>query len=152
MLAYTFMGGLWAVTVTDFVQFVILAVAVLVVFPLSIAKVGGFQELVDKSPAGFFPLTTEQYNWFYICLLVGLYAVAFSSTHWHLIQKYFCVPTEKDAKKVGWLVTGAVHHRAAAVLHARHRRPAVPARDGYWSTRKSIRGCARSCCRWACWG
>ncbi len=37
-------------------------------------------------------------------LLVGLYAVAFSSTHWHLIQKYFCVPTEKDAKKVGWLV------------------------------------------------
>ena len=105
MLAYTFMGGLWAVTVTDFVQFVILAVAVLALFPLSIAKAGGFQSLVAHTPPGFFALSTETYNWYYIVLLVGLYAVAFSSTHWHLIQKYFCVPTEKDAKKVGWLVT-----------------------------------------------
>jgi SSS family transporter len=105
MLAYTFMGGLWAVTVTDFVQFVILAVAVLALFPLSIVKAGGFQALAAGVPDGFFSLTTEKYNWYYIALLVGLYAVAFSSTHWHLIQKYFCVPTEKDAKKVGWFVT-----------------------------------------------
>jgi SSS family transporter len=105
MLAYTFMGGLWAVTVTDFVQFVILSVAVLALFPLSIAKAGGFQSLAAGVPEGFFSLTTEKYNWWYIALLVGLYAVAFSSTHWHLIQKYFCVPTEKDAKKVGWFVT-----------------------------------------------
>ena len=105
MLAYTFMGGLWAVTVTDFVQFVILAVAVLALFPLSIAKAGGVHSLVAHTPPGFFALSTETYNWYYIALLVGLYAVAFSSTHWHLIQKYFCVPTEKDAKKVGWLVT-----------------------------------------------
>jgi solute:Na+ symporter, SSS family len=105
MLAYTFMGGLWAVTVTDFVQFVILAVAVLALFPLSIAKAGGFQKLVDNAPAGFFSMTTESFNWWYVGLLVGLYTVAFSSTHWHLIQKYFCVPAEKDAKKVGWLVT-----------------------------------------------
>jgi solute:Na+ symporter, SSS family len=104
MVLYTFMGGLWAVTVTDFVQFVILAVAVVVVFPLSIAKVGGFDGLVDNSPAGFFNWTTDQYDWLYIILLIGLYSVAYSSTHWHLIQKYFCVPAEKDAKKVGWLV------------------------------------------------
>ena len=105
MLAYTFMGGLWAVTVTDFVQFVILTVAVLALFPISIAKAGGLQSLVAHSPPGFFALTNETYNWYYVALLVGLYAVAFSSTHWYLIQKYFCVPTEKDAKKVGWLVT-----------------------------------------------
>jgi solute:Na+ symporter, SSS family len=105
MLAYTFMGGLWAVTVTDFVQFVILVVAVLALVPLSIREAGGWQSMVDKAPAGFFSLTTETYNWYYIVLLIGLYAVAFSSTHWHLIQKYFCVPTEKDALKVGWFVT-----------------------------------------------
>jgi solute:Na+ symporter, SSS family len=104
MVLYTFMGGLWAVTVTDFVQFVILAVAVVVVFPLSIAKVGGFEGLVANSPKGFFQMTNDQYDWFYILLLVGLYSVAYSSTNWHLIQKYFCVPAEKDAKKVGWLV------------------------------------------------
>lgn len=104
MLAYTFMGGLWAVTVTDFVQFVILAVAVLALCPISIAKVGGLKAMVANAPAGFFSMTTPDRNWAYVALLVGLYAVAFSSTHWHLIQKYFCVPTEKDAKKVGWFV------------------------------------------------
>lgn len=106
MVAYTFMGGLWAVTVTDFVQFVILAVAVLVVLPLSLERTGGLQGLVDHSPAGFFQLTNDQYDWPYVVLLIGLYAVAYSSTHWHLIQKYFCVPTERDAQKVGWLVMG----------------------------------------------
>jgi SSS family transporter len=104
MVLYTFMGGLWAVTVTDFVQFVILAVAVVVVFPLSISRVGGFEGLVKNSPAGFFRMTNDEYDWLYIVLLIGLYAIAYSSTHWHLIQKYFCVPAEKDAKKVGWLV------------------------------------------------
>jgi Na+/proline symporter len=104
IVLYTFMGGLWAVTVTDFVQFVILSVAVVVVFPLSIAKVGGFAALVHNAPPGFFAWTNDQYNWVYIILLTGIYCVAFSSTNWYLIQKYFCVATEKDARKVGWLV------------------------------------------------
>ena len=33
-----------------------------------------------------------------------MYCISWSSTNWHLIQKYFCVATEKDAKKVGLLV------------------------------------------------
>jgi putative peptidoglycan lipid II flippase len=61
---------------------------------------------VNDSPAGFFALTTEKYNWIYILLMVGLYCIAYSSTNWHLIQKYFCVATERDARKAGWLVVG----------------------------------------------
>ena len=123
MVAYTFMGGLWAVTVTDFVQFVILAVAVLVVFPLVDRQGGRLPGLWSThSPPGFFHLTNEKYNWFYIVLLVGIYCRCYSSTNWHLIQKYFCVPTEKDAKKVGLAGGGAVHGRAAVDLHPRHRR------------------------------
>jgi solute:Na+ symporter, SSS family len=104
MVAYTFMGGLWAVAVTDFVQFVILSVAVLVVFPLAIVKVGGFGGLANNSPHGFFALVNGPYNWLYILLMVGIYIIAYSSTNWHLIQKFFCVAAEPDAKKVGWLV------------------------------------------------
>jgi Na+/proline symporter len=95
---------MWAVTVTDFVQFVILSVAVVVVFPLSIAKVGGFSALFHHAPAGFFAWTNYQYDWVYIILLTGIYCVAFSSTNWYLINKYFCVATEQDARKAGWLV------------------------------------------------
>ena len=37
MLLYTFMGGLWAVVVTDYIQFIILTLGVLVLFPLVFA-------------------------------------------------------------------------------------------------------------------
>ena len=41
-------GGLWAVNITDFVQFVILIAICVVVLPLSLNLVGGV--VVDRSP------------------------------------------------------------------------------------------------------
>lgn len=104
MLSYTFMGGLWAVMVTDFVQFVVLAAAVLVVLPLALHKVGGVTAFVENSPEGFFELTGGGRGWGSIALVIVLYCVAFSSIRWSLIQRYYCVPREKDARKVGWMV------------------------------------------------
>lgn len=104
ILLYTFMGGLWAVAVTDFVQFVVLAVAIVIVLPLSIAKTGGMGSFLDNAPDGFFDLTSPEYPWIYIILLAALYCLAWSSINWPLIQRYYCVPREKDARKVGWLV------------------------------------------------
>ena len=37
-LAYTFAGGLWAVTVTDFVQFVVMMAGVIILVPLSLVR------------------------------------------------------------------------------------------------------------------
>jgi solute:Na+ symporter, SSS family len=104
ILLYTFMGGLWAVTVTDFLQFVVLAIGVTIILPLSVMKAGGFNAIVQNVPEGFFRLTSETFGWTYIIPLVALYALAWSSTMWPLIQRYYCVPTERDALKVGWLV------------------------------------------------
>ena len=104
MLVYTFMGGLWAVTVTDFIQFIVLTAAMLVILPLSISRAGGLAEIFDKAPAGFFHLTSQEFGWTYVIPVVLLYALAWSSINWSLIQKFYCVPTEKDAVKTGWLV------------------------------------------------
>jgi solute:Na+ symporter, SSS family len=104
ILLYTFMGGLWAVTVTDFIQFVVLAVGVIIILPLSISKAGGMTAIFDNVPDGFFNLTSAEFGWSYIIPLVLLYALAWSSTMWPLIQRYYCVPKERDALKVGWLV------------------------------------------------
>ncbi len=106
MLLYTFMGGLWAVAVTDFIQFVVLTVGVIVVLPLSISKAGGLTAILNDSPKEFFSLTSKEYGWEYILPLVLLYGLAWSSINWSLIQRYYCVPKEKDARKVGWLVIG----------------------------------------------
>ena len=104
MLVYTMMGGLWAVAVTDFLQFIILSIAVTALVPLSLIEVGGVKQFFSGSPEGFFNIITEEYNWIYIVVTILLYVMAYSSVNWALIQRYYCVPKEKDAYKVGWLV------------------------------------------------
>lgn len=104
MLIYTFMGGLWAVAVTDFVQFVVLTAGILIVLPLSIMKAGGLGEILGNTPEGFFRLTSDEFGWSYVIPLILLYCFSWSSTNWALIQRYYCVPKEKDALKTGLCV------------------------------------------------
>jgi SSS family transporter len=106
MLAYTLMGGLWAVAVTDFIQFVVMLVAILVMLPLAISKAGGIGTAFGGVEGGFFQLThPPEYDTVYVLYFVLLITLAYSSINWSLIQRYYCVPKEKDAIKVGWLVT-----------------------------------------------
>ncbi len=104
MLLYTFMGGLWAVAVTDFVQFVVLTAAIVIMFPLAFLRAGGFMTVFNEAPEGFFRLTTPEYNWGYVAFLIVMYSLAWSSINWPLIQRYYCVPRERDAVKVGLTV------------------------------------------------
>jgi Na+/proline symporter len=106
ILAYTLLGGLWAVAVTDVVQFIILGAAVLIILPMTIEKAGGLTNVFENAPEGFFHLTQPEqgYGWVYIGSNVFLFCLAFSSVNWSLIQRYYCVPREKDAVKVGGLV------------------------------------------------
>ena len=104
MLLYTLMGGLWAVTVTDFIQFVVMSVGILVILPLSIHQAGGAADFVNNMPEKFFALVNADYNWVYVALLALLYCLAWSSVKWPLIQRYYCVRDEKEAFKVGWFV------------------------------------------------
>lgn len=101
MLLYTFMGGLWAVAVTDFVQFVVLTAAIIIILPLSFIRAGGFSSVFSALPEDFLHLTSPDYGWGYVIYLIALYTLAWSSVNWSLIQRYYCVPTERDAVKVG---------------------------------------------------
>jgi len=103
MLAYTMMGGLWAVVVTDFIQFIIMAVAVVVLVPLSLKEAGGVSTFFSAAPEGFFKMTSPEYDWLYILILILLMFLTYSSS-WGLIQRYYCVPKEKDVYKLGILV------------------------------------------------
>ncbi len=104
MLVYTFLGGVWAVSVTDFIQFVVLTAGILVILPLSVMKAGGLHAVIAQSPEGFFRPTNDEFGWSYVIPVIALYALAWSSINWSLIQRYYCVPKERDAMKVGWLV------------------------------------------------
>ncbi|HXH29018.1 MAG TPA: sodium:solute symporter family protein [Candidatus Polarisedimenticolia bacterium] len=53
-LVYTLWGGLWAVAVTDTVQFVLMCVTLSIAIPLVMGHVGGFDYIAHNLPASFF--------------------------------------------------------------------------------------------------
>ncbi len=58
MVAYSVFGGMWALTATDIVQFVIKTVGILLVLlPAAIFHAGGFKGMHERLPSGFFSLT-----------------------------------------------------------------------------------------------
>ena len=57
MVAYSVLGGMWSLTVTDIVQFVIKTIGILfVLLPASIYHAGGFSGMAAHLPAGFLDL------------------------------------------------------------------------------------------------
>ncbi|WP_282136783.1 sodium:solute symporter family protein [Seonamhaeicola maritimus] len=102
ILIYTAVGGLWAVIVTDVLQFIVLTAAVLIVLPLSFDKIGGIDNFIAKAPEHFFDFTNSEYTGLFM-VAFGLYNLFFISGNWAYVQRYTSVATPKDAKKVGWL-------------------------------------------------
>ena len=104
ILSYTFMGGLWAALVADFIQFFVLLLPILILPFLCFAKVGGIDAFIEKAPPGFFAWTADKYTWTYMLLF---FLILFSNlaTSWSMVQRYYSTRSEKDARKVGYFVS-----------------------------------------------
>lgn len=102
VVAITFGGGLWAVLMTDVMQFIILTVAVVVVVPMLFLETGGVTSFVEKSPPGFFAPVANDFTWWF---LAGWVAVHFFKVgaEWAFVQRFLCVPSPKDARKSTYL-------------------------------------------------
>jgi SSS family solute:Na+ symporter len=53
-LLYTLLGGLWAVAITDTIQFVLMCLTLAIAVPLLMGKVGGFEAVAEFAPDTFF--------------------------------------------------------------------------------------------------
>ena len=104
ILSYTFLGGLWAALVADFIQFFVLLLPIVVLPFLCFAKVGGVGAFIEKAPPGFFAWTADKYTWTYMLLF---FLILFSNlaTSWSMVQRYYSTRSEKDARKVGYFVS-----------------------------------------------
>ena len=103
VIIITFAGGLWAVLMTDVLQFVILSVSVVFVVPLILMKVGGWSAFTAAAPEGFLaPVAADFSGWFLLGWMIVNFFVF--SADWSFVQRYVCVPTEKDAKKAAYLI------------------------------------------------
>lgn len=101
VITYTVAGGLWAVLMTDVLQFIVLQLAVLFVIPLLLLKVNSGVELAAL-PAGFFSPTSDQYTWWFMAGWVGVHFFLVGA-EWAFAQRYICVPSDRDAKKSAYL-------------------------------------------------
>ena len=113
IVLYTFLGGLKATLACDFIQFIVILIVVFTLPVLCLDKlssldggaglVHGFQVFLDRVPDGFFNFTAGKYTWMY--MLVFFCCVGSTlSTNWSLVQRYYSTRSEKDARKMAYLV------------------------------------------------
>ncbi len=103
MIVYALTGGQKGVIVTDFLQFIITMIIVIIIFVLTILRFykSGFS--LGDLPYGFLSPFSGPYHAFDYFSFVVLMIISYNTT-WSLVHKFNCVPAEKDASKVAWLV------------------------------------------------
>ena len=101
MIVYSFLGGLWALVVTDYVQFLMKVLAMLFLLPMAILRAGGIHRAFGTLPHHFFAPVNGPYGWIYVAGFAAVMVVSYNAT-WSLAQKYYSVPTETDAAKAAY--------------------------------------------------
>ena len=107
ILIYSFLGGLWAVMITDFIQGVILIPFTIVMFIVALNRIGGISSFMSSLPPFALTLGHSEKSMFgyIICFaIVNLFAYNTSVN----AQRYFSVDNERSAKKVA-LFTGSLY-------------------------------------------
>ena len=104
ILIYAVLGGLWAVVVTDFVQFVLVTGAILLLLPLTFHAAGGWHHLAARVPSQFFAPARAPYGWSYVAAFLVLSTLSLAG-NWSLIQKFYSARSDGEAVRVGWLAT-----------------------------------------------
>ena len=105
ILGYSFMGGLLASIVTDFVQFILLLAGVVTLPILALRRAGGVEATLQALPADFWSWTRPdtKYTAIYLVCYFGVLFLNYS-TSWALAQRYYSTKDDKGAVKVGLLV------------------------------------------------
>src|ERR1043165_1245880 len=101
ILAYTVLGGYWAVCFTDMFQFMFLFPVAIVLMILSLADVGGVAGLTARAPEGFFNPFGGEYGWLFLIAYTISQITGYNN--FANAQRYFCAPTERDARKIALL-------------------------------------------------
>lgn len=103
MVLYTFFGGLWALVITDYIQFLMKILAMLLLLPLAFHAAGGLT--LASLPTGLLRPIHLPYTWFYLLGFTLMMIVSYNGS-WSLAQKYYSVSNEKEAARAAWLSAG----------------------------------------------
>lgn len=78
---YTFIGGMWAVSITDFIQSIFIVAGMLILCFFLVSEAGGWEKIIHEAPSGTFTFFPENNglgwsNWIAMWLTLGLGSLA----------------------------------------------------------------------------
>lgn len=102
VVVYTLIGGLWAVLLTDVLQFIVLTLVVFIVAVLMVNGMGDFGTTINQLPEGFFSPTAAEYGWLFLggWVIINFFIIG---AEWAFVQRYISVKSPSDAKKSAYL-------------------------------------------------
>ncbi|WP_030563428.1 sodium:solute symporter [Streptomyces aureocirculatus] len=136
VVAYSTLGGMWSITLTDMVQFVVKTVGVLLLLlPIAVVKAGGFGEMRDKLPGDYFEPLGVGGETIFTYVLIYTFGMLIGQDIW---QRVFTARSDKVARWGGtvagtyclvYALAGAVIGTAAKVMY-----PKLPSADAAFAT------------------
>ncbi|WP_328538659.1 sodium:solute symporter [Streptomyces sp. NBC_00344] len=136
VVAYSTLGGMWSITLTDMVQFVVKTVGVLLLLlPIAVVKAGGFSEMKAKLPTSYFDPLGIGGETIFTYVLIYTFGMLIGQDIW---QRVFTARGDKVARIGGtvagtyclvYAVAGAVIGTAAKVMY-----PKLPSADAAFAT------------------
>ncbi|MFH9414871.1 sodium:solute symporter [Streptomyces rochei] len=130
VVAYSTLGGMWSITLTDMVQFVVKTIGVLLLLlPIAVVKAGGFGEMKDQLPTSYFDPLGIGGETIFTYVLIYTFGMLIGQDTW---QRVFTAGSDRTAKWGGtvagtyclvYAVAGAVIGTAAKVLYPKLASP-----------------------------
>ncbi|MET8815327.1 sodium:solute symporter [Streptomyces sp. NPDC004549] len=130
VVAYSTLGGMWSITLTDMVQFVVKTIGVLLLLlPIAVVKAGGFAEMKAKLPTTYFDPLGIGGETIFTYVLIYTFGMLIGQDIW---QRVFTARDDRTAKWGGtvagtyclaYAVAGAVIGTAAKVLYPKLANP-----------------------------
>ncbi|MET7452461.1 sodium:solute symporter [Streptomyces sp. NPDC005574] len=124
VVAYSTLGGMWSITLTDMVQFVVKTVGVLLLLlPIAVVRAGGFSEMRAKLPTEYFDPLGIGGETIFTYVLIYTFGMLIGQDIW---QRVFTARGDRTAKWGGtvagtycllYALAGAVIGTAAKVLY-----------------------------------
>jgi solute:Na+ symporter, SSS family len=86
VVAYSVAGGMWSITLTDFLQFLIMTVGIFfLLLPLSIAAAGGLSGMQEALPASYFDLTAIGWQTIFTYFLLFFFGLMIGQDIWQRV-------------------------------------------------------------------
>ncbi|MGW5613887.1 sodium:solute symporter [Streptomyces sp. NPDC003877] len=124
VVAYSTLGGMWSITLTDMVQFVVKTIGVLLLLlPIAVVKAGGFAEMKAHLPTAYFDPLGIGGETIFTYVLIYTFGMLIGQDIW---QRVFTARSDRTARWGGtiagtyclaYALAGAVIGTAAKVLY-----------------------------------